>query len=114
MKKGGSNGDSIVMGSPLEYAKYIKIHHNTHCDRCILRIPMGSHHNIDTIGEGGEMSLKIVNGLGYSVHCDYVTISSKISLAVYFFIFFTQKCEMHIFYRPTPELNVSKPRFQKK
>ena len=41
-------------------------------------------------------------------------ISSKISLAVYFFIFFTQKCEMHIFYRPTPELNVSKPRFQKK
>ena len=43
-----------------------------------------------------------------------VGISSKISLAVYFFIFFTQKCEMHIFYRPTSELNVSKPRFQKK
>ena len=26
------NVGSIVMGSPLEYAKYIKIHHNAYCD----------------------------------------------------------------------------------
>ena len=58
-------------------------------------------------GEGARLYIYVPRAL-------FERISSKISLAVYFFIFCTQKCEMHIFYRPTPELNVSKPRFQKK
>ena len=49
---GVGNGGSIVMGSPLEYAKNISKCITIYCD-VFLRIPMGSHHNIATIRGGG-------------------------------------------------------------
>ena len=51
---GRGNGGSIVIGSTLAYAKYIKIHHNTR------EMPIGSHHNTAT----GKQHFSVVIGDG--------------------------------------------------